>query len=25
MDIDQETGYIYTTRGYAFVCLKEKK
>ena len=25
MDIDQKTGYIYTTRGYAFVCLKEKK
>jgi hypothetical protein len=25
MDIDQETGYIYTTRGYAFVCLKEKE
>ena len=24
MDIDQETGCIYTTRGYAFVCLKEK-
>lgn len=25
MDIDQETGCIYTTRGYAFVCLKEKR
>jgi hypothetical protein len=25
MDIDQETGYIYTTRGYAFMCLKEKE
>ena len=25
MDIDPETGYIYTTRGYAFVCLKEKE
>ncbi len=25
MDIDPETGYIYTTRGYAFVCIKEKE
>lgn len=25
MDIDEETGFIYTTRGYAYVCIQERE